>query len=68
MTAVPSHAVQEGRPRQEQTTHAYRATQHAQTGNLAIAICQEALDCLAELVVSSFRFWTMRLGEILSQR
>ena len=60
-----SYAVPEGRLRQEQTTRADRAMQHAQTGNLAIAICQEVLDCLVKLVVPSFLFWSMRLGEIL---
>jgi hypothetical protein len=59
---VPSYAVQEGRPRQEQTTRADRATQHAQTGNLAIALCQEVLDCLAKLVVPSFLFWSYAFG------
>jgi hypothetical protein len=62
MTAVPSYAVQEGRPRQEQTTRADRATQHAQAGNLAIAICQEVLDCLVKLVVPSISILEYELG------
>src|SRR3974390_74096 len=38
-SCVPSYAVQEGRPGQEQTTRVDRATQNAQS--LAIAICEE---------------------------